>query len=121
MQGNGADPMWEYSYIVTTTNAHRALVENLNNLTADGWELVTMDDVDRTLGVNALTAIIRRRIEPLPPPPVLEEGWYPDPAGRFDQRRWNGRAWTFFVARNVDKSTHRDPPTARQPTPDLTQ
>lgn len=113
--------MWEYSYISTTTNSLPTLVESLNNLTAEGWELVTMDDVDRTLGINALMAVIRRRIEPLPLPPILDEGWYPDPSGRFDQRMWNGRAWTFFVARNADKSTHRDPPTALPPTPELRQ
>lgn len=112
---------WEYSYISATSNSVSSLVEALNNLTPDGWELVTMDNVDKTLGLNAVTAMVRRRIEPLPAPATLEEGWYPDPSGRFDQRLWNGRAWTFHVARNVDKSTHRDPPTARQPTPDLRQ
>lgn len=112
---------WEYSYISGTTNSLPTLVESLNNLATEGWELVTLDDVDRTIGLNALTAMIRRRIEPLPEPHSLDEGWYPDPSGRFDQRLWNGRAWTFHCARNVDKSTHRDPPTALPPSKDLRQ
>jgi hypothetical protein len=116
-----SDTMWEYSYVSATTNSLPTLVESLNNLSADGWELVTMGDIDKTIGINQLTAMIRRRIEPLPAPPLVDEGWYPDPSGRFDQRLWNGRAWTFFVARNADKSTHRDPPTCRRPTADLKQ
>jgi uncharacterized protein DUF2510 len=112
---------WEYTYISAPTNAPKALIEKLNDLGAEGWQLATMDDVDRTLGVNVLTAVIRRPIDPLPSPAEEAEGWYPDPSGRYDLRLWNGRAWTFHVARKADKSTHRDPPTAREPTPDLTQ
>lgn len=113
--------MWEYSYVSTTTNSLPTLVESLNNLAVDGWELVTMDDVDRTLGVNALTAMVRRLIEPLDPPAASAEGWYPDPAGRFAQRFWNGRAWTFHVCHEGDKKALRDPPTMRPPTPELRQ
>lgn len=113
--------MWEYSYVSTTTNSLPTLVESLNNLAVDGWELVTMDDVDRTLGINALTAMVRRLIEPLEPPPAIAEGWYPDPSGRFARRYWSGRAWTFHVCREGDKKALRDSPTMRTPTPDLRQ
>jgi hypothetical protein len=112
---------WEYSYVTASANGLRKLVVMLNDLSAEGWELVAMDDVDRTLGMNALTAIIRRRVEPLPEPAVLADGWYPDPAGRFDRRYWNGRAWTFQVTRDADRSQHRDPPTRLAPTPNLQQ
>jgi hypothetical protein len=112
---------WEYSYLTTATGRTQQLVETINDLGVEGWQLVTMDDVDRTIGLNELTAILRRRIAPLPPPDDLADGWYPDPSGRFDLRDWNGRAWTFHVARTADKSTHRDPPTALTPTPDLHQ
>lgn len=110
---------WEYSYVTASANGLKRLVVMLNDLAAEGWELVTMDDVDRTLGMNALTAMIRRRIEPLPYPESIDEGWYRDPSGRFDRRFWNGRAWTFNVTRDADRSQHRDPPTLLPPTPQL--
>jgi hypothetical protein len=100
---------------------HALLVEKLNDLGAEGWQLVTTDDVDATVGMNTIFAVLRRRIEPLDPPVEKAEGWYPDPSGRFDKRYWNGHAWTFHVGRAADKSTHRDPPTRRRPTPDLKQ
>ena len=31
--------------------------------------------------------------------------WYPDPAGRFELRYWNGTAWTEHVSRNGQQST----------------
>ena len=31
--------------------------------------------------------------------------WYPDPAGRFELRYWNGSAWTEHVSRNGQQST----------------
>ena len=65
--------------------------------------------------------MLRRRVDPLPPPQEAAEGWYPDPSGRFDKRYWNGRAWTFHVGREAGKQVLRDPPTRRAPTPDLTQ
>ena len=36
--------------------------------------------------------------------------WYPDPAGRFELRYWNGSAWTEHVSRNGQQSI--DPPVA---------
>lgn len=112
---------WEYSYLTIESNRHEKLVQVLNDLGVEGWQLVTTDDIDPTIGTNSILAVVRRPIEPLPPPPTLTEDWYPDPSGRFDKRYWNGRAWTFHVGRSADKSTHRDPPTARTPTPDLKQ
>ena len=112
---------WEYSYVQVGANGAKKLVGVLNDLAAEGWSLVTVTDNDRTMGMNSLTALIRRPIDTLPEPELRGEGWYPDPAGRFDLRLWNGQAWTFNVARSEDKSTHRDPPTARRPTSDLTQ
>ena len=41
-----------------------------------------------------------------PTPP----GWYPDPAGRFEHRWWDGRAWTEHVATAGQQST--DAPSA---------
>lgn len=112
---------WEYSYVQAGANGAKKIVEVLNDLAAEGWQLVTITGNDKTIGVNALTAIIRRQVDPLPDPEDRSEGWHPDPAGRFDARHWNGRAWTFNVARRSDKSVHRDPPTLRVPTPNLDQ
>ena len=36
--------------------------------------------------------------------------WYPDPAGSFELRYWNGSAWTEHVSRNGQQSI--DPPVA---------
>ncbi len=47
-----------------------ALVQKLNDLGAEGWELATTHRADKLVGVNAVTALIRRVIEPLPPPEV---------------------------------------------------
>ena len=41
-----------------------------------------------------------------PPPP----DWYPDPAGRFQQRYWDGSQWTEHVSRAGQQFT--DPPVA---------
>ena len=112
---------YEYAQLSVYTNGLDAMVQRLNDLAAEGWELVTTHSVDRTIGVNAITALIRRPIDRLPLPEVMAEDWYADPSGRFDKRYWNGRAWTFHVARVDDKSRHRDPPTQLPPTPDIHQ
>ena len=114
------DTGWEYLYLkASTVGGMEPLVARVNDLGVEGWELVTLDDVDRTIGANVLIAIMRRRLEPFDAPADTEEGWKNDPSGRFDKRHWNGRAWTFYVGRTADKSTHRDPPTRRAPTPDI--
>lgn len=121
-QADGIDTVqWEYAHVTTPSVSIKDLVRRLNDLGAEGWQLVTMDDVDKTIGFNSLTAILRREIVPLPPPDALADGWHSDPSGRYDLRHWTGQAWTFHVARAADKSTHRDPPTARKPTADLVQ
>ncbi|MBA2280463.1 MAG: DUF2510 domain-containing protein [Acidimicrobiia bacterium] len=112
---------WEFAYIQTSTNAMKDLIVRLNDLGCEGWELVSLDDQDRTIGVNAVVATLKRRIVPFDAPAVEGEAWLPDPAGRFDKRFWNGRAWTFHCALEADKSTHRDPPTRLAPYPDMRQ
>lgn len=34
----------------------------------------------------------------LPPPPLLEPAWYPDPTGRYEARYWDGRKWTSHIS-----------------------
>lgn len=111
----------EYSYVQVGANGAQKLVQALNDLASEGWMLVTVTSNDRTMGLNTLTALIRRPIVPLADPATLEPGWHPDPSRRFDRRYWNGRAWTFQVTRDGNKSTHRDPPTALPPTSHLSQ
>ena len=51
---------------------------------------------------------------PSPPPapatPSIPAGWYPDPAGRFELRYWDGNAWSEHTARQGQMYT--DPPVA---------
>lgn len=35
---------------------------------------------------------------PLPPPPLLDPAWYPDPTGRYEARYWDGRRWTSHIS-----------------------
>lgn len=35
---------------------------------------------------------------PLPPPPLLDPAWYPDPTGRYEARYWDGRKWTSHIS-----------------------
>jgi len=34
----------------------------------------------------------------LPPPPLLDAGWYPDPTGRYEARYWDGRKWSSHIS-----------------------
>lgn len=34
----------------------------------------------------------------LPPPPLLDPGWYPDPTGRYEARYWDGRKWSSHIS-----------------------
>ncbi len=45
-----------------------------------------------------------------PATPSVPAGWYPDPAGRFELRYWDGSAWTEHVSRAGQQYT--DPPVA---------
>ena len=33
-----------------------------------------------------------------PPAPLLDEGWYSDPTGRYEARYWDGQKWTKHVS-----------------------
>jgi hypothetical protein len=112
---------YEYSFVQVGANGAKDLVRALNDLTSEGWSLVTVTNNDRTVSLNTLTAVIQRPIVRLPDPANRDPDWYPDPAARFDRRYWNGAGWTFQVTRDSDKSIHRDPPTALAPTANLTQ
>jgi hypothetical protein len=109
----GGPPAWEYTYLEGSTGRLTELIGVLNDMATDGWELVSVQSADTPAGVNWTTLFLRRQIVPLPRPHSLEQGWYPDPAGRFAGRFWNGEAWTFHVF--TGSAEHRDPPTKRVP------
>lgn len=46
-------------------------------------------------------------------------GWYPDPAGRYEYRFWDGSDWTANVSRSGEQLTDPDgaPPRAEEPPP----
>ena len=33
-----------------------------------------------------------------PPPPLLDQGWYADPTGRYEARFWDGKKWTGHIS-----------------------
>ena len=33
-----------------------------------------------------------------PPPPLLNQGWYADPTGRYEARFWDGQKWTGHIS-----------------------
>jgi hypothetical protein len=114
---------YEYAHLSTyaTSGDLHGLVRQLNDLAVGGWELVSSHSVDKTVGFNGVTTLIRRELAPLPPPANTAADWYPDPSGRWDGRYWNGQAWTYAVARRGEDDPHRDPPTTLTPTPGLNQ
>jgi len=113
---------WEYAYVEGATYDVGKITVILNDLGTVGWELVSTHSADRTIGVNSTTALLRRRIMPLPPPRgSIEQGWYPDPSGRWHARYWNGIAWSFSVTRQDDPDVKRDSPTRLPPTQGLVQ
>jgi hypothetical protein len=105
--------LWEYVSLQVNSMAVGGLTTTLNDAGARGWELVSVTNNDRMVGVNSIVALMRRRIVPLPPPEDLSADWKPDPSGRFKGRLWDGECWTFRVM--TDGKEDRDPPTRRTP------
>lgn len=100
---------WELTYVQASTNDVQAMIDAANKLGAEGWEPVGIASADRTLGLNSNLLVMKRAIDPLPPP-ASDEEWQDDPTGRFDKRRWNGRVWTAETAMMEAKTLHVDPP-----------
>ena len=100
----GSPPAWEYTYLEGSTGRLVELIGVLNDMATDGWELVSAQSADTPAGGNWTTLFLRREIVPLPRPHSLDEGWYPDPTGRFSGRFWNGEAWTFHVSPDLRRT-----------------
>lgn len=109
---------WEYTYVSVNTLSLPLLIDNLNRLGAEQWEVVGFASADNTIGFNAITAILKRPVVPPPPPTEDAAAWQDDPTGRFDKRHWNGRQWSAHVANASDKKIAFDPPTILDPPAD---
>jgi len=103
-------PQWEYRRVDALSTGGAQLIDRLNVLGAEGWELVGFAATDRTVGFNSLDAVLRRRIVPPGPPAVTTPGWLLDPCGRWEVRYWDGTRWTAHVADRPNKQRAIDPP-----------
>lgn len=92
---------WEYAEVTASTLSINSFVLELNALGSLGWEVVAITAVDPTLGVNRLTAILKRQTFDWPRPPAEAAAWHPDPTARFAKRHWDGLRWTQHV---IDQS-----------------
>lgn len=104
---------WEHTYVQGNTVDTQAIKDAANRLGAEGWELVGITSVDRTIGLNSNLLWFKREVVP-PPAPAVDDEWQDDPLGRFDKRRWNGEVWTAETAMMEKKTLHTDPPTTRR-------
>jgi hypothetical protein len=98
---------WEYLYIHVYTNNLEDLDTQLTKAGAAGFEMCGWASADKTIGLNAWVAILKR---PGKRPNYPEGGkkaaadWYPDPLGRHKKRYWSGQYWTEHVADGGDQS-----------------
>ncbi len=107
---------WEYTYVDASTNAMPALNAMLNKLGLVGWEVVGFASADRTIGLNAIMAVLKRRVVAPAPPEPGDPAWYADPTGRFERRYFDGAFWTTHVTPGKgDEVTGEDTPTLLPP------
>lgn len=103
--------VWQYETIVSGTNTIEELKGALNALGLDGWEMVGFAAADRTLGLNALVSVLkRRRVALAIPDGSPDEGWLPDPSKRHPDRYWDGSRWTHWVRDQEGGTRSEDDP-----------
>lgn len=114
--------MFEFDHVSAPATNPAALTAQLNERSAEGWEVVTVYTWD-----HAVVAILRRSgnranspaqyvnrapastAQPVATPTAnAPANWYPDPSGRYELRYWNGEKWTEHVSTGGQQST--DPP-----------
>jgi hypothetical protein len=88
---------WEYTSVSARTFDIDEFMLHLNAAGSLGWEVVAVAAVDPTIGINRLTAILKRPAHDWPPPDATEPGWYNDPTSRHSLRNWDGMRWTEHV------------------------
>jgi hypothetical protein len=92
---------WEYIYMHLGTNDLVRLDKELNKAGAAGFEVVGWASADKTIGLNAWVAILKRPGKKQNAPEGKKgenEGWYPDPYASHEQRYWSGYCWTQHVS-----------------------
>lgn len=82
--------------MVGTNNQHE-LQRILNDLGSVGWEVVGFAGSDKTVGFNALVAVLRRALPDLPRPTDTTPGYKPDPFDPTRTRWWDGFKWLEFI------------------------
>src|SRR5207247_858135 len=75
---------WEFSRVRAPTNTGQEFIDALNRFGSDGWEMVALTAADKTIGLNALIAVMKRECVRPHSPPTPDAEWHDDPTGRFD-------------------------------------
>jgi uncharacterized protein DUF2510 len=88
---------WEYRAVAVGTDGFDRLESTLNALGAVGWEVCGFASVDKTIGLNSMTALVKRERPPLPAPEARAAAWHPDPLERHERRWWDGIRWSEHV------------------------
>lgn len=109
---------WEYADIAVDVPSLKALTDSLNDLGAQGWEVITTT-MFPSITTNKMVVVAKRRLLSPRAPDDPAAGWRDDPTGRFDKRYWDGRFWSAHVGTIHPKSIEKDPPTMLPPPPDL--
>ena len=84
---------WEYSDIAVHLTSLKAVTDALNELGAQGWEVISTTAFS-SISANKLLVLAKRRVLSPAPPEDSAAGWHDDPTGRFDKRYWDGRFWS---------------------------
>lgn len=73
-------------HLTESTVSLDAMPMRLTALGSLGWEVCGFAAADRTIGLNAYTAILKREVASYPRPEDAASGWRKDPSGRAAQR-----------------------------------
>jgi hypothetical protein len=61
---------WQYKIISSRTYQLASLEHSLNEHGAHGWEVVGLTSADKTIGLNSLEVLLKRKIIPRYQPPT---------------------------------------------------
>jgi hypothetical protein len=102
-----AAEVWEYTSVQVGTGLsdRNSLQALLNQLGSMGWEAVGISGLDKTLGLNGILVLLKRRTVAKPPPEDDSAGWKADPFGRWAMRYWDGVRWTEHVVKKAGGTT----------------
>lgn len=86
--------VWEHLVLTFGTNNVAAMHEALNRYGSIGWETVGVAGVDRTVGTNGITVVMKRAAPAVRAPQERTAGWHTDPWRRAELRWWTGTHWS---------------------------